>query len=167
MFKVIKIISYLILIIAIIAFTAIILLSIKPSFSYKEKCLEFLLDKSAEFYATAVAVISTFLSVGLPVSVSVISEHLKQYNSVRISRLFTNEVTFRLMLYQLISVFIITAFLVFGIKSVVAIYITLALTIFFLVSFYYFINRVVEYSISTDSIIEESTDAEIEDYIHG
>jgi hypothetical protein len=164
--KSILVIRWLIGIIALVAFGVILIVIDAGDFLHADFILEFTLDKSAELYSAAITIVATFLSIGLPLSISIISDHIKPFNSKRFYKKVVREPTLILMLAFLVPNGLILYFLAYGVCSKTAVVVTLITTSAFLISFFLFALRMIKYAIDAEEIYEDFLNQGIDQHVN-
>lgn len=112
-------------------------------------------EPKINFLAAITAILSTFISIAIPLSINQVSNCLKEYQDKEIQEMFYNEPAFIRMLYVIIFLFIslLSWYFVDNFS-----YVGLLLLSFSLLSlfyFYQFFYRVIEYVTATGDIVHD------------
>lgn len=110
-------------------------------------------------------VVATIISVSIPIAISAISDHLKEFNSKAAFSYFTSEPIFKFQVYHFVPlVSLFTLMILWKINCITLLCLICAFFIFSLYMFKKFIDLTIEYAINRDEIIQNKARQVVTDY---
>jgi len=109
---------------------------------------------SLNFFASIIGLLSTLISIAIPLTINKVADCLQPYKDREIQRMFIQDRTFQQMLFVILLLIFSLCFWFFVFDIMIIGIVLLSFGILSLFVFYQFLMRVIEYVTSTDEIVE-------------
>jgi small-conductance mechanosensitive channel len=114
-----------------------------------------LFKPDTKFLAAIIGLLTTLISIAIPLAITKVSDCLRPYNDEEIQRMFHGETVFKQMIFLMILLVISLLMWYFFEASFITGFLLLSFAILSVMFFYMFIIRVIDYITSTDAIVAE------------
>jgi hypothetical protein len=114
-----------------------------------------LFNHDTKFLAAIIGLLTTLISIAIPLAINKVSDCLRPYNDEEIQRMFHGETVFKQMIFIMFLLVLSLLMWYFFEDSFITGFLLLSFAILSIVFFYMFIIRVIDYITSTDAIVAE------------